>query len=123
MPDDDSEEGEIDEAFWAREDDMEARRKLLWADAAPCVWRAAPAPPAGCVVVGDVRWPARGSTSASSEAAVAAEPAQDTEKHEAGKKRLGEEPEATAEPEKKKKKKKKEKKNKEKDTEAQVDSP
>ena len=117
--DEDIEEGEIDEAFWAREDEVEARRQLLWANAAPLVWGAAPAKPrAGFRVEGDVRWPIKDAVAsvlrdeAGPATAVAQEPEHKKRKADVVEEASVESPAAEPEAEERRKKHKKEKKEK-----------
>ena len=110
---DDIEEGEIDEAFWVREDEVEARRQLLWANAAPLVWGAAPLKPqAGSRVEGDVRWPRDGAAASVLPNAGPATAQQPGHKRKASAVEEASEASAAAEPEEQKKREKKEKKEK-----------
>ena len=121
---DEIEEGEIDEAFWAKEDEVEARRQLLWANAAPLVWGAAPAKPrAGLRVEGDVRWRTEDGAAASAlpdEARPATTVAQEPEhkKRKASVVEEGSAASSAAGPEEQKKEHKKQKREKKKEKKA-----
>ena len=59
------EEGQIDEEFWAKEDEADERKQLIWDNARPCSWSTQSARPrTGCRRVGDVYWPDAGVSAA-----------------------------------------------------------
>ena len=59
------EEGQIDEEFWAKEDEADERKQLIWDNARPCSWSTQSARPrTGCRRVGDVYWPEAGVSAA-----------------------------------------------------------
>ena len=59
------EEGQIDDAFWAKEDATDERKQAeVWSNVTPCSWASQRAlPRAGYRRVGDVYWPAPGDAS------------------------------------------------------------
>lgn len=59
------EEGQIDDAFWAKEDATDERKQAqVWSNVTPCSWASQRAlPRVGYRRVGDVYWPAPGDAS------------------------------------------------------------